>query len=348
MIESRKEDHVDICLNEEVEIKKNYWDEIKLHHQSAPEIDLDDISLKANFLGGRLDAPIVIAGITGGYGGAAELNRGLAKTAEKMGIGFGVGSQRAALEDERLRDSYELISDHSIPLVFGNIGAPQLISQNDEEPFGVQEAKKALDMIGGDYLAVHFNYLQEAVQPEGDTRAKGVMNALSEISDHVPTIAKETGAGVSSATAMEFRDAGVAAIDVGGMGGTSFSAVEYHRLKDERKKKIAKDLWDWGIPTPVSLIECRGSVSLPMMATGGIRNGVQIAKALSLGADVVGIAGGILPEIDKGENASLQYIERLKEELKITMFLLGCERPKDLCDIDKVITGELEAWIGRR
>ncbi len=346
MIESRKKDHIDICLNEDVEIKKNYWDEIKLYHQSAPEINIDDISIRTNFLGRRLEAPIMIAGITGGYEGAKGFNKRLAETAEKTGIGLGVGSQRPALEDERLRDSYELLAEFSPPLVVGNIGAPQLISQDGEKPFGVSEAKEALKMIDGDHLAVHFNYLQEAVQPEGDLKSKGVLNALKNISKKVPTIAKETGAGMSPEMAMKFRDSRVEAIDVGGMGGTSFSAVEAHRIEDDDNiKYIAEDLREWGIPTPVSIVKCRGSVSLPLIATGGIRNGLQIAKALVLGADIVGIAGGILPEIGKGEKAAVEYIERLKYELKLTMFLLGCEDVKDLFDINRVITGELKSWL---
>ncbi|MFP3872664.1 MAG: type 2 isopentenyl-diphosphate Delta-isomerase [Candidatus Natronoplasma sp.] len=346
MIENRKEDHIDICLEKDVEIKKNYWEDIKLFHQAAPEIDLEDVSIKTDFLDGRLDAPLVIAGITGGYEGAKGLNRILARTAEKTGIGLGVGSQRPALEEERLRDSYELISEYSIPLVIGNIGAPQLISQDGEKPFGVEEAEEALQMIDGDYLAVHFNYLQEAVQPEGDLNSKGVLNALKRISEKVSTIAKETGAGVAPEMAKDFLDAGVDAIDVGGMGGTSFSAVEYHRIHDDDKmKKIADDLRDWGIPTPVSLKMCRGSVSLPLIATGGIRNGVQIAKALALGANTVGIAGGILPAVKEGEKAAVEYIERLKYELKLTMFLMGCEKPKDLVDVNRVITGEVKRWL---
>ncbi len=348
MIESRKADHVDICLEKDVDARENLWSDIKFHHEAAPEIDFDEVNLNVDFLDKKLNAPIIISGMTGGYEGAEELNRRLARIAEEMRIGFGVGSQRAALEDERLRDSYELISDHSIPLVLGNIGAPQLIRQDQKEPFGVAEAEEALDMIQGDYLAVHFNYLQEAVQPEGDMNARGVMNALKKISDEVPTIAKETGAGISPGTAMKFRDAGVEALDIGGRGGTSFSAVEHYRIDEENKKmkNIAEDLWDWGIPTPVSLVKCRGSVSLPLIATGGIRDGIQIAKALALGADVVGIAGGILPKVKKSEKAAMEYIEELKKELKIIMFLLGCQNLSDLLDINRVIKGELKEWIG--
>lgn len=346
MIESRKKDHIDICLYEDVEIEKDYWADIKLPHNPVPEIDFGDILLSTDFLDTRLQAPIMITGITGGYEGAKRINRRLARVAEKTGIGLGVGSQRAAIEDDELRDSYELLSDYSIPLLMGNIGAPQLIRQDGEKPYGVAEAEEALDMIDGDYLAIHFNYLQEAVQPEGDLKSRGILDALSDISEEVPTVAKETGGGVSIDAAMAFRDAGVEAIDVGGMGGTSFSAVEYHRIKQDRMmKRIAKNLRDWGIPTPASVVKCRGSVSLPLIATGGIRNGVQIAKALALGADIVGIAGGILHAVNKNEDVAIRYVERLKRELKITMFLLGCEEPDDLYDINKFITGELKRWI---
>ncbi len=348
MIESRKADHINICMKKDVEPDKNFWSDMKFYHEAAPEIDFDEINLNVDFLGKKLNAPIVISGMTGGYKGAEELNRRLASTAEETRIGLGVGSQRAALEDERLRASYELISEYSIPLVLGNVGAPQLIRQGREEPFGVAEAEAALEMIQGDYLAVHFNYLQEAVQPEGDMKARGVTKALKKISSEVPTIAKETGAGISPGAAMRFRDAGVEAIDVGGMGGTSFSAVEHYRIEDENKKmkNIAKDLRNWGIPTPASVVRCRGSVSLPLIATGGIRDGLQIAKALALGADVVGIAGGMLPRVKKSEKAAIEYIEELKKELKIVMFLLGCHELDDLLDVNRVITGELKEWIG--
>lgn len=345
MIESRKEDHLKICLNEDVDAKKNYWDEIELYHRSAPEIDFQDIDVEIDFLGERLAAPIMIAGMTGGYSGAEDFNKKLASAAEQLNIGFGVGSQRAALENPELRESYEVISDYSPPLVFGNIGAPQLISQDGEEPFTVKEANEALEMIDGDYLAVHFNYLQEAVQPEGDLRARGVIEALKDLSSEVPTVAKETGAGVSTEMALTFQDTGVKAIDVGGKGGTSFSAVEHYRNDEKEMKKISENLWDWGIPTPASVIEARGSVSLPLIATGGIRNGIQAAKALSLGADVVGIASGVLNALGDEERDVVSYLERVIRELKTVMFLLGCDDLEELLQVKKIFSGDLKDWI---
>ncbi len=345
MIESRKEDHMNICLNEEVDAEKNYWEDIKFTHNSAPEINMEDIDIGVEFLGEHLDAPIMIAGMTGGYDEAGSFNEKLAAAAEEAGVGLGVGSQRAAIEKESLRDSYESVSKYSPPLVFGNIGAPQLISQDGEEPYGVSEAREALKMIDGDYLAIHFNYLQEAVQPEGDLKAEGVLGSLKSLSEEVPTISKETGAGVSSETAKKFQKAGVKAIDVGGLGGTSFSAVEHYRNKDEKMSKISKDLWNWGIPTPVSVAECRDTVSLPLIATGGVRNGIDIAKSLSMGADIVGIAGGVLKAFDDDEKSVVEYLERLKKELKTTMFLLGSKQIEELLNVKKIIGGDLKDWM---
>jgi len=345
MIESRKEDHVKICLDKDVDSKKNYWEDIEFYHHSAPEIDFDDIDVRVNFLDKSLGAPIMIAGMTGGYEGAENFNEKLASTAEKMGVGFGVGSQRAALENEELRESYETVSRYSPPIVVGNIGAPQLIRQQGSDPISLSEANELLEMIEGDYLAVHFNYLQEAVQPEGDLKAKGVIQSLKRLSSEVPTIAKETGAGVSTQMALTFQDAGVKAIDVGGKGGTSFSAVEHYRSREKKMEEISKNLWDWGIPTPVSIIECRGSVSLPLIATGGIRNGIQIAKALALGADIVGMAGAVLRAIADDERTVEEYLERVIRELKTVMFLLGCEEIDELLNVKKIYTNDLKDWV---
>ncbi len=345
MIESRKEDHVKISLEKDVDSRKSYWEDIEFYHHSAPEIDFDEIDIEVDFLDKSLDAPIMIAGMTGGYEGAEDFNEKLAAVAEKMGLGFGVGSQRAALENDELRESYKTVSRYSPPMVVGNIGAPQLINQKGSEPISLAEANKLLDMIEGDYLAVHFNYLQEAVQPEGELKARGVIDSLKDLSSKIPTIAKETGAGVSTQTALTLQNAGVKAIDVGGKGGTSFSAVEHYRNREDKMKKISKNLWNWGIPTPASIVECRGSVSLPLIATGGIRNGIQIAKAIALGADIVGMAGGVLRALDDDDRTVEEYFERVIRELKTVMFLLGCEEIDELINVKKVLTGDLKNWI---
>ena len=344
MIESRKEDHIEICSKEDVEIETDYFRMIKFFHKAAPEVDLDNISIETDFLGKKIRAPIMVSAITGGYEGANEINKRLASSTEEVGIPLGVGSQRPALEDEGLRKSYETIREFSPPIVIGNIGAPQLIEQGDKPPFGVEEARAALDMINGDHLAVHFNFLQEVIQPEGDHDAEGILEALSELTEEVSVIAKETGGGISSDMAQQLKDTGVKAIDVGGMGGTSFSAVEYFRTKKRSKKELAEELWDWGIPTPASILECRKTVDLPLIATGGIRNGVQAAKAIALGADVAGIAGGVLPYVTRSKDDTVKYLQNVIEGLKSTMFLLGCETLEDLRKRRVVITGELRDW----
>ncbi|MFO7992429.1 MAG: type 2 isopentenyl-diphosphate Delta-isomerase [Thermoplasmata archaeon] len=345
MIESRKEDHIDICLNEDVELKEDYWDQIKFFHRTAPEINFEDIDISTEFLGAELSAPFMISAITGGYKGAEDINKILARSTEKVGIPLGVGSERPAIENEDLRESYRVIADYDIPLVFGNVGAPQLVSQKGKKAFTVDDCRKALDIIGGDFLAVHFNFLQEVVQPEGDLRGEGVLKALQKISSEVPVIAKETGAGISGETAVRLEKTGIKALDVGGMGGTSFSAVEYFRMSNEEEKRFAEELWDWGIPTPVSILECRKNVDIPLISTGGVRNGLHIAKALALGADIAGIAGGVLPYVIKGEEETIGYLNRLKKELKIAMFLLGCEDVDDLKDTRVIINGDLRDWI---
>lgn len=345
MIESRKADHIDICSNEDVEIKKDYFKMIKFFHKAAPEVDLDDISVSTEFLGKKIDAPVMISAITGGYDGANKINERLSSAAAEVGIPLGVGSQRPALEDDRLRKSYEAVAEHSPPIVIGNIGAPQLIEQESKPPFGIKKAEEALNMINGDHLAIHFNFLQEVIQPEGDHNAEGVLAALSELSDEISVIAKETGGGISSEMALKLEHAGVKAIDVGGMGGTSFSAVEYFRTEEPEMKELAEELWDWGIPTPVSISECRKTTDLPLIATGGIRNGVQVAKALVLGADLAGIAGGVLPYVTESRDKTIKYLENVITGLKSTMFLLGCDKISDLKDQKMVITGELRDWL---
>lgn len=345
MIESRKEDHMDICLKEDVEVDKDYWGMLKFYHNAAPEINFQDIKTQINLLGEKIKAPIMVSAITGGYSGAEKINAILAEAAEEVGIPFGVGSQRAALEDKSLRKSYEVVKDYDPPLVFGNLGAPQLLEQDGNEPYGVDQALESLDMIDGDYLAVHFNYLQEVVQPEGDKNANGLLSALASVSKNVPTIAKETGGGFSAEAAEKLQKAGVKAIDVGGMGGTSFSAVEYFREDDEHKQSLAKELWDWGIPTPASTLECRRAVDIPIISTGGIRNGVEVSKALALGANVAGIAGGVLPYVQNGKEEVVNYLKHVIHGLKVSMFLQGCSKIEDLKDRKIIVTGELIDWI---
>ncbi len=343
MIEKRKEDHIRICLEKKVEVERDYWKMLHFMHKAAPEVDMEDISLETEFLGHKLAAPFMISAITGGYEGAEDFNRVLSTAAEKVGIGFGVGSQRAALENKELRMSYEVIKEADPPLVMANLGAPQLIGQKGKHVFKVEDGEAAMDMVGAQCIAIHFNYLQEVVQPEGDLKAKGVIDKLSAFCHELPVVAKETGAGVDGETALEMKNAGVKAIDVGGMGGTSFSAVEYYREGTDRS--IAKEFWDWGIPTPASIIECRRSVDIPLISTGGVRSGLDAAKALALGADIAGVAGGILSSANISLDDTVEYLENMIKGLKTAMFLLGCKKVEELRDRRIIITDELKDWI---
>jgi isopentenyl-diphosphate delta-isomerase len=216
--------------------------------------------------------------------------------------------------------------------------------------YGLKEARAAVDMIDADALCLHLNALQEVVQPEGDINWKGCLGKIKEVSQNLgkPVIAKETGAGISKEVAKELEEAGVAAIDIGGLGGTSWSLVEKFRNKEPMDKDIAKNFGDWGIPTAISLIECRESVKIPLIATGGIRNGIEIAKAIALGADIVGIALPLLKPAMKSDVDVEKKLYQIEKELKIAMFLCGAENLEELRKKPVVVTGKSKDWLEAR
>ncbi|HET6399475.1 MAG TPA: type 2 isopentenyl-diphosphate Delta-isomerase, partial [Candidatus Thermoplasmatota archaeon] len=230
--ERRKEEHLRIPLERDVQSIPNPWDAVRLRHESVPDFDKDDVGLATTFLGRRLQAPLQVTGMTGGARKAREVNDRLAAAAAMHGIAMGVGSQRAAIENPRLADTYSVILEHDVPLRLANLGLPQILLWGDE---AVAHAKEAVRMVEAHALCIHLNYLQEAVQPEGDTVAAGALDSLARLCRalDVPVVAKETGAGIDGRTAQRLVGAGVAAIDVGGLGGTSFSAVEHYRALDQ-------------------------------------------------------------------------------------------------------------------
>jgi isopentenyl-diphosphate delta-isomerase len=346
LIESRKEDHIDICLKKDVKANYNHWDDIHLIHQALPEIDMKDIDTSVKVLGKELSFPLIITAITGGYPDAEKINSNLASAASKFKIGLGVGSQRAGLEDPNLESTYAVVKDFDIPLVIGNIGAPQLIKQHDSKPMDFESIDKALEMVGADVLAIHMNYLQEVVQPEGNTNAAGCLDMIKEVAGKYPLIAKETGCGVSMLVAVGLKDAGVIGIDVGGYSGTSFSAVEFYRaiaIKDKLRERLGDTFWDWGIPTPVSVI--KANVGLDLIATGGIRNGLDIAKALVLGANSAGMAGELLNAATESSKMVEDKLEAIIQELKAAMFLVGAKNISELKNRKYVITGRTKEWL---
>lgn len=345
--EKRKGEHVDIVLSEPVNSASNYWDDVTLIHNSLPEIDFDSISTETRFLGRKINAPIMISGMTGGFERARGINRNLAEAASELQIPMGVGSQRAALENPALAETYRIVADYDVPVVIANIGAPQLVGQRGKRAYDVEDAVRAMKMIDADALAIHMNYLQEVVQPEGDRVASGVISTMERIAGRMPVIAKETGAGISRKTALRLKKAGVRAIDVGGLGGTSWSAVEYHRAKargNEMGERLGKTFWNWGIPTPVSVAEA--NVGLPVIASGGIRNGLDAAKAICLGASCVGLAGALIRSASESRSAVITELQGIMEELRVAMFLTGSANVRNLSKKECVVSGITGVWMG--
>ncbi len=330
-MKERKKEHIEIVANEDVNHSYNYWDDFMLIHDALPEIDIDKIDTSTTIFGKRLSFPFIIAGMTGGFEEAEKINENLAIAAEKYGIGMGVGSQRAALEDENLAYTYAVIKKFNIPLKIANIGAPQLLEWKN----AAEMAEKAIEMIDADVLAIHLNFLQEVVQPEGDRNAEGCMEKIDEVASSLstPVIVKETGAGISLKTAEKIANTSVVGIDVGGSGGTSFSAVEAYRAS-MRNDKIQEEMgiifWDWGIPTPYSLIEISDychDIGLSLIATGGIRNGLDVAKAIVLGADAAASAAAMLKN-------PVQQAEIFERSFRATMFLTGSKNIDELKEVE--------------
>ncbi len=331
--ERRKEEHLRIPLERDVQSIPNPWDAIRLRHEPLPEFNKDEVDLRTRFLDHDLAAPLQITGMTGGARRAREFNDRLASAAAEHGIAMGVGSQRAALENPDLADTYAVILNHEVPLRLANVGLPQVILWGEA---AAGKAETAVEMVQAHALCIHLNYLQEAVQPEGDTVARGGYDAIGELCADlsVPVIVKETGAGMTGRTGLALRELGVAAVDVGGLGGTSFSAVEHHRAVDQgdvAKARVGRTFWDWGVPTPDAVRRIRSAVpNLPMVATGGLRTGLDAARAMALGADLAGFAGQVFRAAATGERGAHEELGYILEELKTGLFLTGARVPGHL------------------
>jgi isopentenyl-diphosphate delta-isomerase len=350
-IPARKADHIDIASERQVSASVGPgWDDVHLIHQSLPEIDLSDVDLSSELFGRRLRAPLIIASMTGGHERAEEINRRLARAAQEFGLGMGVGSQRAAIRHPELLATYTVARDEaSDALLIANIGAPQLIDQDRESALSVEQVSELVAAMRADALAVHLNYLQEVVQPEGDTRARGCLDAIGRLCTalSVPVIAKETGAGISREQALQLRDAGVAGLDVGGAGGTSFALVEAARAADRAlgaAARLGEMLGDWGLPTAVSVSECAG-LGPALIATGGVRSGLDAARALALGADAVGVARPMLTAALDGYGALCDYIAEFIEGLRVVLFLAGASTVTELRGRPRVVTGRTAEWL---
>jgi len=349
-IEKRKQRHIRLSLEENVQADIGTgFEDIRLIHRALPEIDLEDVSTGVELFGRRLSAPLIISAITGGTEGAKEINATLATAAEELSVGIGVGSQRVALENPSTEHTFSVVRENApSTLVMGNLGCPQL-----SLGWGVQEARHCVDMIGADALAIHMNPLQEAIQVEGETRYQDILNKVREVVEgiDVPVVMKETGCGVAFETAVKLEDAGVEGLDVSGVGGTSWAAVEYHiaREVDERDQEfLGRALWNWGIPTAVSVVETSRSTELKIIASGGIRTGVEMAKAIVLGADAVGMARPFLEKAVEGSDALLEHIKRILLEFRTVMFLVGARNIEELKRVRVIILGRTAEWLRMR
>ncbi|PKL66063.1 MAG: type 2 isopentenyl-diphosphate Delta-isomerase [Methanomicrobiales archaeon HGW-Methanomicrobiales-3] len=346
---SRKLDHLRICAEEQVESGESGFSDVRFVHNALPECDMGKIDIRSRFMNHAFSSPLFISAMTGGHPGTKEVNARLARAAERYGLGMGVGSQRAALENPALADTFSVVRDEA-PHAFlvGNLGAVQL------RDHGIEWAEKAVEMIGANALAIHLNFLQEAIQPEGDHNATGCLDAIAELCRDVkvPVIVKETGCGISAATARALWGAGVSAIDIGGWGGTSWAAVESVRAGetghsgDKRLKSLGEDFAGWGIPTVVSLAEVLATGS-PVIASGGIRSGMDIAKGLAFGADLCGMAMPLLKPAMESDDALNETIDAVHRELTVTMFLTGSSRVPDLRKASVQITGRTRQMIDK-
>ena len=326
--ERRKAEHIRINLEEDVSFKKltsgleNYF----FMHEALPEINKAEIDTSSTILGKSLKTPLLISSMTGGTPEAGLINRVLAEAAQEVGIAMGLGSQRAAIEDDSLADTFYVRDVAPDILLFANIGAVQL-----NYGYGLEQCQRAVDMAEADALILHFNVLQEAVQPEGDGDFSNLLSKVEKVCKQmpVPVIAKEVGWGFSKKAAQQLVSAGVAAIDVAGAGGTSWSQVEMYRAPTARHARVAGAFIDWGIPTAVSVQYCREvTQTLPIFASGGINDGIDVAKCIALGANLVGFAGQFLKAADqKGVQGVIDLAEVLTDELRVAMF---CSSAGDL------------------
>jgi isopentenyl-diphosphate delta-isomerase len=349
--QQRKADHIRICLDEKSQAKKatTGFEDIHFIHKALPEINKQKINLSTSFFGHIFSAPLIVGAITGGTAQAEKINSIIAETVENLHLGMGVGSQRAALEDKTLIKTFA-VARKKAPHAFliANIGGVQLV-----HGYRVKEAKKAIDMIDADAIAIHLNALQEAIQPEGQTNFEGVLSKIAEIAEQLdkPVIVKETGTGIAAEEAKKLEGAGVKAIDVGGVGGTSFAAVEYHRAigeKSQLQRFLGEVFWDWGIPTATSIAEIAQTVKIPVIASGGVRNGTDIAKALALGAGITSLSQPVLQTAVKGVKETENLLTLLIEELRNIMFLVGATNIEQLAKTPVVITGKTAEWLKTR
>ena len=333
-IDQRKADHIKINLEQDVRSSlttglENYH----FTHEALPELDLNRIDISLSLFGKKLQAPILISSMTGGTAEAETINLQLAEAAQETGIAMGVGSQRAAIEHPEQARTFQVRKVAPDIILFANLGAVQL-----NYGYGIDQCKAAVDMIEADALILHLNPLQEAVQDAGDVNFASLAKKIEEVCKkiEVPVIAKEVGWGISEKTAKLLADCGVHAIDVAGAGGTSWSQVEMHRAPDEFTRQLAATFVGWGIPTSDSILNVKKAVpDMTIFASGGLKDGLDIAKCIALGATLGGMAGQFLKAAAVSTEKAVEIIKLTKRQIEVTMFNVGAGTLKELTGILK-------------
>lgn len=341
-IKARKDDHIDLCSTDQVAFKERstLLEEVTLVHDSLPDISLEDMDLSVELLGKRLKAPIVIASMTGGTDRAGKINLALAALAERRGYGFGLGSQRAMQKRPETADTYRVRDVAKTTLVIGNLGVVQAREQKTEM------VRALIDDVGADALFLHMNPAQELVQPGGDRDFRGGLETFARLTRDLgkPVVAKETGCGISKRLAERLRSVGVTHCDVSGAGGTSWVGVEALRAEGAQKD-LGNLLWDWGIPTAVSVGWTSGAGLTPI-ATGGIKHGLDVARAIALGARAAGVARPALMAYQEGGEAGAEaFFDKVERELRAVMLLTGCRKVLDLQKAPRVLGPTLQRWL---
>jgi len=321
--QNRKADHLRICLDNDIEFHKNTTGLEKYHFQHCclPELALSEIDLSTSFLGKTLGAPLLVSSMTGGTELAKVVNWRLAEVAEAYQLAMGVGSGRVILENPAVIPTFAVRSiAPTIPL-FANLGAVQL-----NYGYGVDQCRKLVDILEADALILHINPLQECIQPRGDTNFSGLLEKITQLANKlpVPIIAKEVGNGISGSMAAKLIAAGVSALDVAGAGGTSWAKVEGERAENPLQARLGETFRDWGIPTADCVVQVRAiAPHIPLIASGGLRNGLEVGKAIALGADLAGLALPFLKAATESTQAIQDLVEVLMAELRTTLFCTG-------------------------
>ncbi len=334
--QTRKDDHLRICLEEDVQFRQlsHGLDRYNFTHCCLPELDLSEIDISTSFLGKHLETPLLISSMTGGTEKAKIINYRLAEIAQTYKLAMGVGSQRVAVEKPEVAETFAVRSLAPDILLFANLGAVQL-----NYTYGLEQCLQVVDLLEADALILHLNPLQECIQTHGDTNFKGLLDKIHKLCSKIsiPVIAKEVGNGISGKMAQKLIDAGISAIDVAGAGGTSWAKVESERASNFLQRQLGKTFADWGLPTADCIVQIRQQYpDIPLIASGGLRNGLEVAKAIALGADLAGLAFPFLQAASESLEALNELVQILMAEITTVLFCTGNATLSELKNSDSL------------